>query len=67
MVEHDLAMVGVAGSNPVFRSRMKAHLSGLFLYHLLYHKNYFVFFVKSVAKKISFAIIIFVVAEVVQW
>ncbi len=25
VVEHHLAMVGVAGSNPVFRSKMKAH------------------------------------------
>ena len=32
VVEHDLAMVGVAGSNPVFRSKIKdSPLVGLFL------------------------------------
>ena len=32
VVEHDLAMVGVAGSNPVFRSRLKAHICESFLF-----------------------------------
>ena len=30
LVEHDLAKVGVAGSNPVFRSQKKVPKTGLF-------------------------------------
>ena len=63
MVEHHLAMVGVAGSNPVFRSEMEAHGSELFFVPKI---NLF-FGAKYLAMKNAFAIIIFVVAEVVQW
>jgi len=35
LVEHDLAKVGVAGSNPVFRSTKNAGLQAGFFYALL--------------------------------
>ena len=59
MVEHHLAMVGVAGSNPVFRSKTKAHGSELFFVPKI---NLF-FLAKYLAMKNAFAIIITVVRK----
>jgi hypothetical protein len=59
VVEHHLAMVGVAGSNPVFRSKTKAHGGELFFVP----KINLSFLAKYLAMKNAFAIIITVVRK----
>ena len=39
LVEHDLAKVGVAGSSPVFRSKLSRLVGIFFLYQILFNEN----------------------------
>ena len=66
MVEHDLAMVGVAGSNPVFRSRLKAHVGESFFVSKI-SLNFLNFFPKNYCNEKHLCYNNICSAEVVQW